>query len=143
MRLAGPVLDDLCEHIGETVALAMWGNRGATCVRWLEAGGPVTVTLRTGVVLSLTSSATGLAFAAFYRSPYLKTVSYTHLDVYKRQGVATVDASRRDDRVNRLADRNAQRPQRTVILRRLNGDIQPTEINDHQGSCLLYTSRCV
>ena len=72
VRLAGPVLDDLCEQIGETVALAMWGNRGATCVRWVEAGGPVTVTLRTGVVLSLTSSATGLAFAAFYRSPYLK-----------------------------------------------------------------------
>ncbi|WP_291993687.1 IclR family transcriptional regulator [Candidatus Accumulibacter sp. ACC003] len=72
VRLAGPVLDDLCEHIGATVALAMWGNRGATCVRWVEAGGPVTVTLRTGVVLPLTSSATGLAFAAFYRSPYLK-----------------------------------------------------------------------
>ncbi|MEF8750636.1 MAG: IclR family transcriptional regulator [Candidatus Accumulibacter necessarius] len=72
VRLAGPVLDDLCEHIGETVALAMWGNHGATCVRWVEAGGPVTVTLRTGVVLPLTSSATGLAFAAFYRSPYLR-----------------------------------------------------------------------
>ena len=72
VRLAGPVLDDLCECTGETVALAMWGNRGATCVRWLEAGGPVTVTLRTGVVLPLLSSATGLAFAAFYRSPYLR-----------------------------------------------------------------------
>ncbi len=72
VRMAGPVLDDLCEHIGETVALAMWGNHGATCVRWVEAGGPVTVTLRTGVVLPLMSSATGLAFAAFYRSPYLK-----------------------------------------------------------------------
>ncbi len=72
VRLAGPVLDDLCEHIGETVALAMWGNHGATCVRWVEAGGPVTITLRTGVVLPLTSSATGLAFAAFYRSPYLR-----------------------------------------------------------------------
>ena len=72
VRLAGPVLDDLCEHIGETVALAMWGNHGATCVRWVEAGGPVTVTLRTGVVLPLTASATGLAFAAFYRSPYLR-----------------------------------------------------------------------
>jgi len=72
VRLAGPVLDDLCEHIGETVALAMWGNHGATCVRWVEAGGPVTVTLRTGVVLPLTSSATGLAFAAFYRSHYLR-----------------------------------------------------------------------
>ncbi len=72
VRLAGPVLDDLCERIGETVALAMWGNHGATCVRWVEAGGPVTVTLRTGVVLPLTASATGLAFAAFYRSPYLR-----------------------------------------------------------------------
>lgn len=72
VRLAGPVLDDLCERIGETVALAMWGNHGATCVRWVEAGGPITVTLRTGVVLPLLTSATGLAFAAFYRSPYLK-----------------------------------------------------------------------
>ena len=72
VRLAGPVLDDLCERIGETVALAMWGNHGVTCVRWVEAGGPVTVTLRTGTVLPLTSSATGLAFAAFYRSPYLR-----------------------------------------------------------------------
>ncbi len=72
VRLAVPVLDELCESIGETVALAMWGNHGATCVRWVEAGGPITITLRTGTVLPLTSSATGLAFAAFYRSPYLK-----------------------------------------------------------------------
>jgi DNA-binding IclR family transcriptional regulator len=72
VRLAGPILEDLCERIGETVALAMWGNLGATCVRWVEAGGPITVTLRTGVVLPLTASATGRAFAAFYRSPYLK-----------------------------------------------------------------------
>jgi DNA-binding IclR family transcriptional regulator len=72
VRLAGPILEDLCERIGETVALAMWGNHGATCVRWVEAGGPITVTLRTGVVLPLVASATGRAFAAFYRSPYLK-----------------------------------------------------------------------
>ena len=71
VRLATPILEDLCERIGETVALAMWGNHGATCVRWIEAGGPVTVTLRTGVVLPLTTSATGLAFAAFYRAPYI------------------------------------------------------------------------
>ncbi len=72
VRLAAPVLDDLCESISETVALAMWGTHGATCVRWVEAGGPITVTLRTGVVLPLTTSATGRAFAAFYRSPHLK-----------------------------------------------------------------------
>ena len=72
VRLAAPILEDLCEHIGETVALAMWGNHGATCVRWVEAGGPITITLRTGVVLPLTTSATGLAFSAFFRSPYLR-----------------------------------------------------------------------
>ncbi|HMW19214.1 MAG TPA: IclR family transcriptional regulator [Accumulibacter sp.] len=80
VRLAGPVLDDLCERTGETVALAMWGNHGATCVRWVEAGGPVTVTLRTGVVLPLTASASGLAFAAFYRSPYLKRMIEAEID---------------------------------------------------------------
>ena len=72
VRLATPILEELGEHIGETVALAMWGNHGATCVRWFEGGGPITVTLRTGVVLPLTTSATGLAFAAFYRSIYMK-----------------------------------------------------------------------
>lgn len=79
VRLGAPILEDLCERIGETVALAMWGNHGATCVRWIEAGGPITVTLRTGVVLPLSTSATGRAFAAFYRSPYLKKMLDTEL----------------------------------------------------------------
>ena len=72
VRLAAPILEDLSEEIDQTVALAMWGNHGATCVRWVETGGPVTVTLRTGVVLPLTTSATGLAFSAFYHSNDLK-----------------------------------------------------------------------
>lgn len=72
IRLATPILEDLCERIGETVALAVWGNHGATVVRLLEAGGPITVALRAGTVLPLASSATGRAFAAFFRSPYLR-----------------------------------------------------------------------
>ena len=72
VRLAAPILEDLSEEIDQTVALAMWGNHGATCVRWVETGGPITVTLRTGVVLPLTTSATGLAFSAFYHSNDLK-----------------------------------------------------------------------
>ena len=72
VRLAGPILEDLCEKIQETVALAVWGTHGATIVRIIDAGGPVTVTLRAGTVLPLSNSATGRAFAAFYRSPYLQ-----------------------------------------------------------------------
>ncbi len=72
VRLAGPILEELCETIQETVALAVWGTHGATIVRIVDAGGPVTITLRAGTVLPLYKSATGRAFAAFYRAPSLK-----------------------------------------------------------------------
>lgn len=72
VRLAGPVLEDLCEEIQETVALSVWGNHGATVVQIIDAGGPVTITLRAGTVLPIYNSATGRAFAAFYRAPYMK-----------------------------------------------------------------------
>lgn len=72
VRLSGPILDALCEEIQETVALAVWGNQGATIVRIVDAGGPITITLRPGTILPLYNSATGRAFAAFYRSPFLK-----------------------------------------------------------------------
>ena len=74
MRFAGPILESLCEEIQETVALAVWGNHGATIVRIVDAGGPITITLRAGTVLPLFNSATGRAFAAFYRSPFLKKI---------------------------------------------------------------------
>jgi DNA-binding IclR family transcriptional regulator len=72
VRLSGPILENLCEEIQETVALAVWGTHGATIVRIVDAGSPVTITLRAGTVLSLCNSATGRAFSAFYRSPFLK-----------------------------------------------------------------------
>jgi len=72
VRLAGPILNALCEEIQETVALAVWGTHGATIVRIIDAGGPITITLRHGSVLSLCNSATGRAFAAFHRSPFVR-----------------------------------------------------------------------
>jgi DNA-binding IclR family transcriptional regulator len=72
VRLAGPILEDLCETIQETVGLAVWGTHGATIVRIVDAGGPITITLRPGTVLPLIKSATGRAFATFCRSPFLK-----------------------------------------------------------------------
>jgi DNA-binding IclR family transcriptional regulator len=92
VRLGTPILDDLCETIGETVALAMLGNHGATIVRWVEAGGPITVTLRTGTVLPLTNSATGRAFIAYSRSPFLKKLLEQELRSLAETGGTTVTA---------------------------------------------------
>lgn len=66
VRLGGAALADLCEEIGQrTIGIAVWGNLGPTIVRWEPSKQPVSPHLQTGVVVSLTQSATGMAFAAF------------------------------------------------------------------------------
>jgi DNA-binding IclR family transcriptional regulator len=96
VRLGTPILEDLCERIGETVALAMLGNHGPTIVRWVEAGGPITVTLRTGTVLPLANSATGRAFVAYCRSPFLKKLLEREFRATAEQTGTTVTALVRD-----------------------------------------------
>lgn len=73
VRAATPVLDALGEKIGETVALAIWGNMGPTIVRWVESPRPINVNLRTGSVMPLLHSAIGLCFVSFLRSPELQS----------------------------------------------------------------------
>jgi flavin reductase (DIM6/NTAB) family NADH-FMN oxidoreductase RutF/DNA-binding IclR family transcriptional regulator len=67
VRLASAAMPEICEQVGQhTVCLGAWGNHGPTIVRWEPSDRPVSRQLQTGVVVSLTQSATGLAFAAFY-----------------------------------------------------------------------------
>lgn len=74
VRFAGPYLEELCEKIHQSVALAVWGNRGATIVRIIETGDHIAINLRAGNVLPTTGSATGRLFAAFYRSPSVRQI---------------------------------------------------------------------
>lgn len=96
VRLAGPILEDLCDKIGETVGLAVWGTHGATIVRLVEPGGPITVTLRAGTVLHLTNSATGRAFAAFHHSAHVKQLVEQTLKENADAAGTTINAQRRD-----------------------------------------------
>jgi DNA-binding IclR family transcriptional regulator len=65
VTVAAPVLAELREEIGQTVALAVWANHGATIVRWMGADTPVSASLRVGAVMPLTRSATGQVFLTF------------------------------------------------------------------------------
>jgi len=69
VRAATPVLESLAEEIGETVALAVWGNMGPTIVRWVESRRPINVNLRTGSVMPLLNSAIGMCFVTFSDLP--------------------------------------------------------------------------
>lgn len=65
VRLATPEITALAERIGQSTALAVWGTHGPTIIRFEQSSHPIHVNMRTGTVMSLTHSATGLVFAAY------------------------------------------------------------------------------
>jgi len=65
VREATEALPAIHSRLGQpTLCLAVWGNQGPTAIRW-ERGATSTESLRAGLVMSLTRTATGRAFAAF------------------------------------------------------------------------------
>ena len=78
----------------------------------------------------------------------VKTVSYTHLDVYKRQevtgGLSDVTLRDMDERLQYLRNLEARKEEvirlideQGKLTEELKGEIKKAEV------CLLYTSRCV
>jgi flavin reductase (DIM6/NTAB) family NADH-FMN oxidoreductase RutF/DNA-binding IclR family transcriptional regulator len=65
VRVATRALAELSDELDETLGLGVWGNKGPTIVRWEESSHPVSDNLRTGLVLPVLTSVTGLAFAAW------------------------------------------------------------------------------
>ncbi len=65
IQLARSRMDAWMAEIGQTLAIAVWGNHGPTIVHWQESQMAVTVHLRLGDVMPLLSSATGRCFAAY------------------------------------------------------------------------------
>lgn len=133
VRLSGPILEALCEEVRETVALAVWGTHGATIVRIVDSGSPITITLRPGTTLPLYKSATGRAFASFYRSPFLKEILDNEL---KETATATKTAI---TTVRRQLEKNLSEI-RTHGIARATGSLTPgingfsAPVYDHTGS---------
>lgn len=71
VKLARQRMGPLTELIGQTTALAVWGNQGPTIVHWEESVQAITANLRLGDVMPLLSSATGLCFSAYMMAPNL------------------------------------------------------------------------
>ena len=65
VHIATPLIAGLARQIGHTIALAVWGARGATIVRTAESPSPVHVNMRHGTVFSLATTASGRIFGAY------------------------------------------------------------------------------
>ena len=115
VREAAPLLPALALRIGHTVALAVWGNRGATIVMIEESPAAVHVNMRRGTVFSIADTASGRLFAAWRPVDEVRAL-YTaerkqrptsadgtplpawadfarELDEVRRQGLARTDSS--------------------------------------------------
>jgi DNA-binding IclR family transcriptional regulator len=65
LALATPLIEELAAGCGHTVAVVVWGNRGATVVRVAQPPAAVFVSMRHGTVMSLRGTASGRLFAAY------------------------------------------------------------------------------
>ena len=73
VRIGTEAIVELGADIGQTVALALWGNHGPTIIRIEEASAAVHVNMRAGSVMSLLGTATGRVFAAFLPAKLIET----------------------------------------------------------------------
>lgn len=62
---AADALPALAHSTGMTALLSVWGNEGATIVRWERGPAPTTTSFGLGTTLPLLTSATGRAFLAY------------------------------------------------------------------------------
>lgn len=109
VRLAYAALPALRDRIGETVVLAVWGERGATVIALEDSARPVTLNVRVGSILPLRTSAIGRVFAAHLPERSLRPVLAAEaksaaaratpavpariLAEVRRQGVAAVEGT--------------------------------------------------
>ena len=89
VQVATPLLGALAQRIGHTVAIAVWGARGATIVRLEESPAAVHVNMRHGTVFSLTNTASGRLFAAYLDAALMKQ----RLDAARRHRNANPESS--------------------------------------------------
>lgn len=85
LRRFTQALPDAAEAIGQhTLCLAVWGNHGPTVVHWEPSAQPVSQSLPTGLVLSITATACGKAFAAWLPSPCTESFIREDLRIHRR-----------------------------------------------------------
>ena len=133
VTVAGPALAELREEIGQTVALAVWANHGATIVRWLGADTPVSASLRVGAVMPLTRSATGSAFLAFLPRETTDPLVKKELSEHARQGIAPGTRDEVDQLITQVRRRGFSRT--SEFIPGISGIAAP--VFDHSGAMTL------
>lgn len=80
-------LPSIARDVGDhTLCLAAWGNHGPTAIAWEPSQQPVSAALRHGLVMNVTNSASGRAFAAFLPSAITQAFVDEDLRLFRTAG---------------------------------------------------------
>ena len=125
-------------------------HHGQITIRTPGAAGCEAVAPRRAGVVCCRGSCVGFLADVLARKP---PVSYTHLDVYKRQVQDSMEKQMRAERDKRAAVLTAEGVKQSAILTaqgekeaqilRAEGSAQARVLEAQGQACLLYTSRCV
>ena len=144
VRIATEAMPAISQALGNhTLCLAVWGNHGPTAIRFEPGAQPVSAWLRTGLVTSVTRSATGRAFAAFL--PAEITQSFVDEDLRLSRSSEVSEALQRA-----TFDSEVEQARRSGIARAANPEPSPVHgiavnafsvpIRDPQGRMVLALS---
>lgn len=98
IRTATSALPEIATRLGEhTLCLAVWGNHGPTALHWEPSRCPVSDQLRPGLVMSITRSATGRAFAAFLPEEMTRQLIEEDLRAWMQANESAADRRARFD----------------------------------------------
>jgi DNA-binding IclR family transcriptional regulator len=90
LALATPLIETLALDCGHTLAVAVWGHRGATIVRVAQPPSAVHVSMRHGTVMSLRGTASGRLFAALLPLPQVLPVLQAESQSEQRRSATPV-----------------------------------------------------
>ena len=102
VRHCANAIDEIRDTIDETVGLFVWATRGPTIVRLAESSHPVAMTMRVGSTLPLTTTASGLIFAAFLEERL--TQVYIAAELAAARGRGHPPAAHRESELRKLLD---------------------------------------
>jgi len=104
VSLAADELPELAEQTGMTVLLSVWGNNGATVIRWCRAPSPMVTSFGLGSTLPLLTSASGRILLAFL--PRQVTAARLRLEVERalESGLSWPDLDLSAGSVERVID---------------------------------------
>jgi len=92
---ADTVFTEFARATGRTCLLAVWGDAGATVVRWFPGNPPVITSLAIGSVMPLLRSATGRVFFAFGDRAVMDAEAQRALEADRANAPVALDAIRR------------------------------------------------